>query len=165
MKISNIALVAALAVSGITASNASLTEDGLDAILGTDTGEANAIGALFPDGDLEDQAAEAKAIQGDQAAYDAAHGVLAALDDAPGNGAGSFVNATHGPAIPLFAALPDQSLAAQDAALRAMFFRLLNVGVNGGGNQAGVIAAGGVTEDTVTWSRILEAVATIGDHG
>ena len=54
MKISNLALVAALAVSSITASHASFTEEAQDALLSANAAELATVATALP-GDIEDQ--------------------------------------------------------------------------------------------------------------
>ncbi|NCQ67627.1 MAG: hypothetical protein GW748_07795 [Alphaproteobacteria bacterium] len=180
--IKNNMLAVVIALTSLSAVNASLTEEASNALLSVDLGEAIVVATAFPGADLEGvitthsesilaaptgdipaDFATLRGTLGGQAEYDATQGAVALLDDAPANGVGSFVDGTSGSAMPLHAALADTSYETQNRALLRAAFNIMNIGINGGGNQNGVLGA--LNEDTVTWSHIVQAIATIADHG
>lgn len=184
--VKNNVLAALLMATSVSTAQASLTEEASNALLGLDVQEAQTIATAFPGGnvqtvvqdfneeilapahttgDLRADLATLRATLGNAAAYNGARTAVGLLDNAAGNGPGSFIDGTTGSAMPLYNVLPDASFETQNRALLRAAFNILNTGVNGGGNQNAVLGGAGLTENTVTWSHIVQAIATIANHG
>ena len=179
MKISNLALVAALAFTGITASNASLTLEQSDVMDRTSNATLAALLTEFPPvvgGHVGSILTQAVALGGTDAAYAVntaqatpgnplsaaeSQGGAAAPDEFLDGAADFRVNATGVQADHAIAAASVDGFADQRAYLQLMFDRLA-IGIAAGGGVLPAIAAGD-GNDTVAGLALLTAGGAVFD--